>query len=143
LAKNRIRCPENQLKTSCGVPWRYELIWSWKVLWSTVFSLTLVPVALVKAALIAWMPLSSAGSEWFEPTETVPPEADVEPEFVVPHAARKAAAAAALPPSLSSSRRYKLLPRMGTGMPTSLGDGERREVGVSRIGLPPLEPVSG
>src|SRR2546428_12842004 len=80
------------------------------------------------------MPLSSTGSEWFEPAVTVPPEADVEAVFGVPHAARKAAAAAALPPSLSSSRRDKLLPRVGTGMPTSLGDGERREGGVSLMG---------
>ncbi len=43
-AKNRIRKPENQVNTSSGVPWRYELIWSWNVPWSTVLILTGMPV---------------------------------------------------------------------------------------------------
>ena len=51
-AKNRMRKPENQVKTSSGVPWRYELIWSWNVPWSTVLILTVIPVCFVKVSMI-------------------------------------------------------------------------------------------
>jgi len=44
-AKKRMRWPENQVKVSSGVPWRYELIWSWNVPWSTVFTVRVSPVA--------------------------------------------------------------------------------------------------
>ncbi len=51
-AKNRIRKPENQVNTSSGVPWRYELIWSWNVPWSVVLILTGMPVCFVKVSTI-------------------------------------------------------------------------------------------
>ncbi len=48
------------------------MIWSWNVLWSTVFIVGVRPVAFAKAALMAVMPLTSLGSEWLLPILTVP-----------------------------------------------------------------------
>src|SRR5207302_10410672 len=63
-AKNRMRCPENQVKTSSGWPWRYEVIVFWNVPWSTVLTFTLVPpLAEVNAATISARHFLGAGSD--------------------------------------------------------------------------------
>src|SRR5258708_39391163 len=75
-AKKRIRWPENQVNTSSGVPWRYELIWFWKVPWSTVLIVTLVPpLAAMKSLTSACRPAFGAGSEEELPIESEPPVA--------------------------------------------------------------------
>src|SRR5260370_35444449 len=78
-AKKRIRCPENHVKTSSGVPWRYELIWFWKVPWSTVLMVTLVPpLAAAKSLTRAGTRASGAAPEEWHPIGTVRPGARVE-----------------------------------------------------------------
>ena len=63
-AKNRMRWPENQVKTSCGVPCRYDVIWFWNVPWSTVLMFTLVPpLAALKASTMACTPALEPGSD--------------------------------------------------------------------------------
>ena len=72
LAKNRIRCPENHVITSSGAPCRYWLRLSWNEPWSTVLSLTWIPVSWVKASTTACMAFLGVGSELFEPMFSVP-----------------------------------------------------------------------
>ena len=62
-AKNRIRKPENHVHTSSGVPWRYELIWSWNVPWSTVLTLTGMLVSAVNESAAACIAAFGTASE--------------------------------------------------------------------------------
>jgi hypothetical protein len=62
-AKNRMRKPENQVNTSSGVPWRYELIWSWNVPCSTVLTATSMPVSAVNASTICCIAALGISSE--------------------------------------------------------------------------------
>src|ERR1700730_10164591 len=73
-AKNRIRCPENQVKTSSGVACTWLLIWAWKVPCATVFIFKVVPpFHLLKAALTSSIAFLGVGSHWLLPTVTRPP----------------------------------------------------------------------
>jgi len=70
------------------------VIWSWKVPWSTTFSLTLVPpLAALNAATTFSKPARGPGSDWLLPIDTVPPVEVVLVVVVVPlpQAARNAA----------------------------------------------------
>src|SRR6266542_6377219 len=62
-AKKRIRKPENQVHTSSGVPWRYELIWFWNVPWSTVLTLTVIQVWLVNLSTASCSAFLGTASE--------------------------------------------------------------------------------
>jgi hypothetical protein len=57
------------VKTSCGWPCRYVLICSWNVLWSTVLTLSFVPVFWVNALKTAAYADFGTGSDAFEPTD--------------------------------------------------------------------------
>ncbi len=68
------------MNTSCGWPCRYVLICSWNVLWSTVLTLTFVPVFAVKALNTFAYAFFGTGSDAFEPKVTVPAAADLKIE---------------------------------------------------------------
>src|SRR5690242_17449988 len=69
-----MRWPENQVKTSSGVPPRYDVMVFWKVPWSTVLTRTLVPpFADSNAVTMSARPFLTPGSEALLPIDRFPP----------------------------------------------------------------------
>src|SRR5215207_5813101 len=95
-------------------------MFSWKVLWSTVLILTVVPeFALEKASMYALTAPLGTGSDWLEPTVTVPDTAPVgtpePPELSELHAARPPAPSRAPTPRAPRSRVRRSTPRTEGG----------------------------
>lgn len=95
----------NHMKTSSGLLWRYRLMFSWKLLWSTVLTSTVrLSSDCFSYAAKAWAnAFLGTGSEAFEPIVTVFPS----PPGPPPHAASSDGSAIAPAPAAAPRRRFR------------------------------------
>src|SRR3954453_22634014 len=102
-AKNFIRLPANQVNTSSGLPLRYRVMFVWNVVWSVVFTLTVLPDFFSYAFITLAYAFLGIGSDPLEPNVTVlPPEPPLLPS---PQAASRPGTAIAPAPRAAPRSR--------------------------------------
>lgn len=95
----------NHMKTSSGLPCRYLLMFSWKVLWSTVFTAILRPPDCASYALNASAnAFFGMGSDEFDPMWIVLPS----PPGPLPHAVSSEGSVIAPAPTAAPRNRLRL-----------------------------------